>query len=471
MRNFVFSEIMKIRRQLMITLAQMYEKGTIAENIAGIPKMLLPGPHGTYRSSVYHEREVMKQRTKMYLGMDYERARDKELHELPPLIDDVLRSEHELAARDRFVQVIKEACDACPSGRYYATDLCRNCVAHSCSNVCPKKAVEIKNDRAVINIEHCVGCGLCAKACNFYAIVKLERPCERSCALQAISKDASFAADIDYGKCVSCGACYVACPFGATESPSHLLRTLAGMRRGEGIVALFAPAIVAQFGPRVTLGQIKNALKNAGFSDALPVAIGADEVAEEEAHFLEHAADTVTTSCCPAFVDYIEKNQPDFQDKISPAPSPMTALAKRLKSGNRKIAFIGPCIAKKLEASKSDVVDYVLTFEELGALFIAKGIEPASQEDASVEGSSLGWGFAAAGGVTAAVRELCTRDLRVIRMDGLASAKETFQSAAREKCDLIEGMACTGGCIAGPGIMVNPKVAAAALKKAGNAKQ
>lgn len=469
MRNFVFSEIMKIRRQLMMTLAQMYEKGTLHEHLAGIPKMLLPGPHGTYRSSVYHEREVMKQRTKMYLGMDYERSREIELYELPSLIEDILGMKSDLVSRDRFVQVIKEACDSCPSGRYYATDLCRNCVAHSCYNACPKKAVEIKNDRAVINIDQCVGCGLCAKACNFYAIVKLERPCERSCALQAISKDASFAADIDYSRCVSCGACYVACPFGATESPSHLLRTLAGIRRGEEIIAMFAPAIVAQFGPRVTLGQIKNALKKAGFSDAVAVAAGADEVAEEEAHFLEHATDTVTTSCCPAFVDYIEKNQPDFSERISPAPSPMIALAKHLKTGTRKIAFIGPCVAKKLEASKSTFVDYVLTFEELGALFIAKGIEPAAQEDAAVEGSRLGWGFAAAGGVTAAVKELCTRELRTVRMDGLAEGKETFQTARQEKFDLIEGMACAGGCIAGPGIMVNPKVAAGALKKAGSA--
>jgi len=469
MRNFVFSEIMKIRRQLMMTLAQMYEKGTLQEHLAGIPKMLLPGPHGTYRSSVYHEREVMKQRTKMYLGMDYERSRELELYELPSLIDDILGMKSDLVSHDRFVQVIKEACDSCPSGRYYATDLCRNCVAHSCYNACPKKAVEIQNDRAVINIDQCIGCGLCAKACSFYAIVKLERPCERSCALQAIAKDASFAADIDYSRCVSCGACYVACPFGATESPSHLLRTLAGIRRGEEIIAIFAPAIVAQFGPKVTLGQIKNALKKAGFSDAVAVAAGADEVAEEEAHFLEHTAGTVTTSCCPAFVDYIGKNQPDFTDRISPAPSPMIALAKHLKTGAGKIAFIGPCIAKKLEASKGPFVDYVLTFEELGALFIAKGIEPAAQEDATVEGSRLGWGFAAAGGVTAAVKELCTRELRTLRMDGLAEGKETFQTARQEKFDLIEGMACAGGCIAGPGIMVNPKVAAGALKKAGSA--
>jgi [FeFe] hydrogenase (group B1/B3) len=467
MRNFVFSEIMKIRRQLMMTLAQMYEQGTLHDNIAHIPKMLLPGPRGTYRSSVYHEREVMKQRTKMFLGMDYERARDMELYEIPPIIEDLLACQNELAVADRFIQVIKEACDACPSGRYYATDLCRNCVAHSCYNSCPKKAIEIRNDRAVINIDLCVGCGLCAKACNFFAIVKLERPCERSCALHAISQDAGFAAAIDYAQCVNCGACYVACPFGATESPSQLLRVLAAIKKGEEIIAMYAPAIAAQFGPRVTPGQIKNALQKAGFIDARAVAAGADEVAAEEAHYLNTAPDTITTSCCPAFVDYVIKNHDDFRSKISPAPSPMIALARKLKNGNQKIAFIGPCIAKKKEALKSGIVDYVLTFEELGALFIAKGIEPASQDDAEVDGSTRGWGFAAAGGVAAAVKSLCQREIRTLKMDGLSEGKEVFQTARQEKYDLIEGMACAGGCIAGPCIMVNPKIAAAALKKAG----
>ncbi len=467
MRNFVFNRSIKLRRETIIKLAKLYETGKLKWELPKLNKTILPGPTAQYRTSVYHEREVLKHRIKLYLGLDYEKTKNLELFEIANSIDQYL-SDESYAPKEKFVQVIQEACDICPSGKYYATDLCRNCMANSCRSVCPRNAIEIKNGRAVIDTEKCVGCGLCEKACNYFAIVKLERPCERSCAVSAIKSNGDSAVEINYEDCLSCGSCFVACPFGAVETPSDIIKVMKGIKSSEDeMIAMFAPAIIAQFGPKVTLGKIKTTLKMVGFSEVYEVALGADIVAEEEAEFIENSTDTVTTSCCPAFVDYIEKNQPDFIDKISPAPSPMIALAEQIKKEkpDAKIVFIGPCIAKKMEAYNKGFVKHVLTFEEIAALFIAKNIEPSECESEDIEGSVDAWNFASSGGVTQAVVNLCKKDISTIKMDGLDQANQIFQKAKKEKFDLIEGMACEGGCISGPCIMSKPVIAKSMLSK------
>ena len=467
MRNFVFNRSIQLRRETIIKLAKLFETGRLKWDLPKLNKTILPGPDARYRTSIYHEREVLKHRIKLYLGLDYEKTRHLELYEIANSIDEYLEDET-YSPNGNFVQVIQEACDICPSGKYYATDLCRSCMATSCKSVCPRNAIEIKNGRAVIDNEKCVGCGLCEKACNYFAIVKLERPCERSCQVSAIKSSGDSAVQIDTDNCVSCGSCFVACPFGAVETPSDLIKVMQSLKNEEeDVIAIFAPAIIAQFGPKVTLGKVKTALKNVGFSEVYEAAIGADIVAEEEAEFIEEANDTVTTSCCPAFVDYIEKNQPDFVEKISPAPSPMIALAEKIKKEKptSKIVFIGPCIAKKMEAYNKGFVKHVITFEEIAALFIAKEIEPASCDSDDIEGSVDAWNFASSGGVAQAVVNLCEKDLNTIKMDGLDQANKVFLEAKKEKFDLIEGMACEGGCISGPCILSKPVIAKSMLSK------
>lgn len=464
MRNFVFNETMKLRRQTLIKVAKLLINNKLKEELPKLNKTMLPGPNPTFRASLYHEREVLKQRIKLYLGLDYDKTRDFELFEVAEKLNDFLENS-EYSSEDKFIQVIKEACDACPSGKYYATDLCRNCVAHSCKTVCPKGAVFIEGGRAKIDSELCVGCGLCAKACNYFAIVKLERPCERACHVGAIKNGENNAAEIDREKCINCGSCYVACPFGAIETPSDLIKIIKALKNSEKLKAIYAPSAVAQFGPKVQLGQIKKGLLQVGFQSVYEAAQGADKIAEEEAHFIENADSMVTTSCCPAFVDYINKHQKSFTKNISPALSPMAELAKDIKEGDEKIVFVGPCIAKKMEVYKNKNIDYVLTFEELATLFVAFGIEPSQLENLDIEGSFDGWNFAQSGGVAAAVEKLCRKKLIVEKMDGISQGKEVFKKASKEQIDLIEGMACEGGCICGPGIMVNPNMAKVALKK------
>ena len=121
MRNYVFNEAMKLRRKTIVKMAQLFMSDKLKEELPKLNRKLLPGPDPTYRASLYHEREVLKQRIKLYLGMNYEESKDLELYEVADKLEEILADKEK---NSEFVQVIKEACDACPSGKYYATDLC-----------------------------------------------------------------------------------------------------------------------------------------------------------------------------------------------------------------------------------------------------------------------------------------------------------------------------------------------------------
>ncbi len=462
-RTFVFNEVMKKRRQTLIELAKMIDKGKLKEELPKLPKRIIPDSE----EQVYLEREILSQKIKIYLGLDYDKTRDIELYEIARDIEQYMAPYSAYRSNGEFIQVIKEACDKCPSGRYYVTDLCRNCLAHSCYSVCPRKAIEIRNNRAYIDSEKCVGCGLCAKACQYYSIVKLERPCETACPVDAISRDDTFAADIDKKGCVSCGTCSTACPFGAIEATSDFYSLIKAINEPSKTIAVIAPSIVSQFGPQTTVGQIKNAILKCGFDECLEVAIAADYVAKKEAQLVTEESHCVLTSCCPAFVDYVKKYQKGYEKNISPVPSPMAVIGNDLRiiEDKTKIIFIGPCFAKKKEAWENKAVDFVMTYEELGALFIAKGVEPTKLEPLEIGGSQNGWGFAYSGGVTEALGSRIDIEGTVLKMNGLVEADRIFKTAKGEAIQLIEGMACRGGCIAGPGITIDPAIAKKKIMK------
>lgn len=123
--------------------------------------------------------------------------------------------------------------------------------------------------------------------------------------MDAISSDENGKANIDYDKCVSCGQCLVNCPFGAIADKSQIFQTIRAIQSGEKVYAAVAPAFVGQFGPKVTPGKLRAAMKALGFADVFEVAIGADLCAKQEAEdFLKEVPDELpfmATSCCPAW--------------------------------------------------------------------------------------------------------------------------------------------------------------------------
>lgn len=374
------------------------------------------------------------------------------------------------------VEVIDIACDDCPQTGYMVTDMCRGCIAHQCQGACPKEAIEFDEHlKAHIDKKKCIECGQCARVCPYNAINNFRRPCETACQAGAIHMAETCEAEIDYEKCTGCGACVSKCPFGAPVDKSHITDVVKMLKErvvgtGERVHAVVAPSYVTQFGAAKP-GQIVAAIRHLGFDTVQEVALGADMTACAEAEELAHKDDFITTSCCPAFVSYIKANFPELEGHISSTLSPMAMIGQQIKRKEpaSKVVFIGPCVAKKEEAMQENVkelIDKVLTFEELQALIDARDIPVTELEEEILQGASIhGVGFAKSGGVAAAVEAVlqeqgCDKEIQTATASGLDKCKGMLRLTAKGKAkfDLLEGMACENGCISGTGCLTHQAV-------------
>ena len=370
------------------------------------------------------------------------------------------------------VSVLPEACNACMKTQYTVTDMCRGCVARPCETNCPKKAITVEK-QAHIDQNLCIKCGLCHGNCPYGAINKAVVPCEDACPVGAISKDENGFEHIDAEKCISCGKCIHSCPFGAIVHNSQMIDVLKAVKDADKkTVAMLAPAVVGQFGN--DLGKVISAFKALGFDAVVEVAQGADiTTANEAAEFIERqkeGAEFMTTSCCPAWMKAAEKHIPEIKPYISSTGSPMYYIAEivRKELPDYVSVFVGPCLAKRLEAEKNPNVDYVLIFEEIQAMFAAAGIDVASQpvDKFAVESSGQGRKYPLSGGVAGAVAFVIgdKAEYKPLKIDGLTneSVRQLKMFAAKGTGDvnMLEVMCCEGGCIAGPGTIAMSKRAA-----------
>ena len=478
----VETRIQEIRHWIFREVARMayHTEWPIDKRIEELPYKIIPGEVGNFRNDVFLERAIVGERLRLAMGLPCRGA-----GEHAPLSDNIEAADKpETYYTPPLINVIKFACNACTEKRVFVTDGCQGCLAHPCEEVCPKDAVKLNrtNGRARINDEKCIRCGKCADVCAYHAIIIQERPCAAACGVDAIHTDENGKADIDYDKCVSCGMCLVNCPFGAISDKSQIFQVIRAIQAGEKVYAAVAPAFVGQFGPKVTPGKLRAAMKALGFTDVLEVAIGADLCATQEAiDFVNEVPDKIPfmgTSCCPAWSVMAKKMFPDYANCISMALTPMTLTARLIKNRNKdaKVVFIGPCAAKKLEAMRKDIrsdVDFVLTFEEMAGIFDAKHVDienieedPEGVNDASTDGRN----FAVAGGVAKSVVDVIhqrfpDKEIKVVNAEGLRECRKMMTMAKTGKYNgyLLEGMACPGGCVAGAGTMQPIKKSQAAV--------
>ena len=480
----IYTPVTDIRRKVFTEVARMsYEGGEMADyakDIRDLPYKIIPGEVGQLRSSILLERAIVSERIRLAMGLSL-----RPLDESVPATENL---EHSVVA-DKFyepplINVIKFACNQCPEKLIKVTAMCQGCLAHPCQEVCPKKAISFRNGKSHIDQDLCIKCGRCVSTCPYNAIVKVERPCAKACGMGAIHSDEYGRADIDYDKCVSCGMCLVNCPFGAIVDKGQIFQLIQAIKRGDRVIAIVAPAFINQF-PGMTPSKLREAMKQLGFAGTAEVAVGADLCTIDEAHdFLEEVPEKhpfMGTSCCPAWSVMAKKNFPKFADCISMTMTLMVLTARLIKNSDPKarICFVGPCAAKKLEASRRTVrseVDFVLTFEELMGMFEAKGVDfnslPDDPNDNFDDASADGRGFAVSGGVAQAVVNAIKkidpdREVKVVSAQGLAECKKMMQLAAAGKYNgyLLEGMACPGGCIAGAGTLADPGRSAMMLNK------
>jgi len=442
MRKFD-TQVQQIKNKVLQEVARQAWNDTLLENIIDIPNKIVPGKVSTVRCCVYKERAIVAERVKIAMGGDKHNP--------------------------NMIEVIEIACDECPAAGYEVTNSCRGCLAHRCEAVCKRGAISFdQNHEAHIDKSKCVECGMCATVCPFSAIVNRKRPCQLACKIKAISINEENAASIDNEKCIQCGACVYQCPFGAITYKSCILKVIEMIKEKNGskLYAMVAPAIASQF-DYAKHGQIITGLRKLGFDKVVEAALGADMVADSEARELSEKG-FLTSSCCPAFVNYIKKAFPALEKNISHNLSPMATLAKYIKETekNVKIVFIGPCTAKKAEIQQEEVkpyVDAVLTFEELQALLDSRDIDITELEEELLDDASFfGRLFARSSGVSAAVAAAIKEqnidfDIKAIPCNGIEACRSALLKASKNVLggNFIEGMACVGGCIGGAGCLTH----------------
>ena len=458
MRKFD-TKVQHLKYRVLREVARFAWNDALLDNILNIPQIIVPGKTPTMRCCVYKERAIVSDRVKLAMGGDKENP--------------------------NVIEVIETACDECPMGGYEVTNSCRGCLAHRCEDVCRRGAISFDhNHTAHIDKSKCVDCGACAKVCPYTAIINRKRPCESACKIKAISMNEDKAAKINNDKCIACGACVYQCPFGAIMDKSFILDVIDIIKKSENnskykVFAVVAPSISSQF-TYAKLGQVITGLKELGFHTVVEAALGADMVAYKESAELAEKG-FLTSSCCPAFVSYIEKAFPDMLPLVSHNLSPMAEIAKYIKEHDApcKVVFIGPCTAKKAEVQKENVKPYIdaaITFEELQALFDSKDIDITTlNQDVLDNASYFGRIFARSGGLSDAVAQglkeqnITDFELKAVACDGIEECRTALLKKSKNVLNgnFIEGMACKGGCIGGAGCLTHGEKNKAEVDKYG----
>lgn len=445
MRKFD-TKVQYLKYKVLREVAKEAWEDRLAETAIDIPKTIVSAKVPTMRCCIYKERAILAERVKIAMGG--------------------------ATTNQNIIEVIDIACDECPMGGYEVTNACRGCLAHRCEDVCKFGAITFdENHVANIDKSKCKECGACSKVCPYSAIHNYKRPCETACKINAISMGDEKQACIDNKKCISCGACVYQCPFGAITDKSYILNVIDMIKKSENnskynVYAVVAPSVSSQFS-YAKLGQVISGLKKLGFHTIIEAALGADMVAQAESRELSEKG-FITSSCCPAFVSYVEKNFPDLVPFISHNFSPMASIAKYIKEHESpcKVIFIGPCTAKKAEVHKPQIKKYVdaaVTFEELQALFDSREIDiTALDEDVLDNASYFGRIFARSGGLSDAVAEGIKEqaiefDFKPCVCNGIEACRIALMQKRKGSLDanFIEGMACTGGCIGGAGCLTH----------------
>ena len=451
-----------LRRELLIRIVRAFDAGELDVELDKIPIKLRPKNGEHSRCCTYHDRAIIKYRLMALLGISVEDETD-ETRQLRDYMKD--KAEGKIDAKPQApLSVCGPACSGCPDAKVVSTSNCRGCFARPCVYNCPKKAVSVVDGRSVIDQSLCIKCGKCIAACPYHAIVKTTVPCEEACPVNAIRKNEFGVAEIDFERCIFCGKCFNACPFGAVMERSQIVDVLMAMKRGEKLVAMIAPSADRQFPGKIE--QLMTACAKVGFSDVIEVALGAEmTTAHETAEFIERMEKDpktfMTTSCCPAYVNLVWKHLPDLVQHVSLTPSPMvyTREIVKEKSPDAKTVFIGPCVAKRSEARRKDV-DYVLSFEELGALLAGRKVDVMACEPWPVTrpAAATARNFARSCGVTEAVLAEATSKIpdfklnakQINGIDRKSCTMLKLYASGKLPANFLEVMACPGGCVNGP---------------------
>lgn len=285
--------------------------------------------------------------------------------------------------------------------------------------------------------------------------------CVRECAVKAISFE-SIHARIDPDRCICCGACVTVCPSGAKRGREEGRRLRHILAQPVRKVVSLAPSYRSEF-PEFTDSQIAAGLRALGFDGVSETALGAEYVTLACRRELRGGREGyLISSACPGAVEYIRKYRPEFLGSVTEFYSPLLTHAALIKEDSEEecaVVFIGPCLAKKMEADNHPgLLRAAITFEDLRHLWeeadISPGEYPLEGEEPWVLGragkASL---YPLAGGMIESIGPLNGPGIRAMAFSGIrniAHALDNLPGPAPGEMVFLELLACEGGCINGP---------------------
>ena len=285
--------------------------------------------------------------------------------------------------------------------------------------------------------------------------------CVRQCPVKAIQVRDAYATIVPE-MCVYCGACVSICPNTAKHVRNDLPRARQLIRLPSPVYVSLAPSWITEF-PHVSAAQMVAALKRLGFDGVSETALGAQQVSAHVAKTLiEEPGRILLSSACPTVVAYIQKHKPHLVDAITGLLSPLLAHCRMLRShfaGQISVVFIGPCIAKKVEADEHpDLLDLALTFEDLRIWLGAERLDPrsltpAAEDRFTPESAEEGVLYPVDGGMIAGIKAHCSvDDGAFMSFSGLEAVENALDGLDELQGQglFLELLACEGGCINGP---------------------